>query len=96
MNAIKEIYKNPARTMKLLGYTCLALSLISFMSGCSFIERYDIGGSSTSVVEAALMQVAALRYLTGAVFLLIASLLLVARQFLLSNQEHQGITASNN
>ncbi|NJD24852.1 MAG: hypothetical protein FIB06_05545 [Betaproteobacteria bacterium] len=55
------------------GYAALGIAFLVALSGVMFINRYDISGSSTNVIEAALMHVTQLRYLIASIFVLVAT-----------------------
>ncbi len=75
-------YKKPSNHMKFLGYFCLAISAWCFISGFLFSYRFDIDGYSISVTEVGILQVIGIRYLTGAVFALISTILFIGRSLL--------------
>ena len=66
--------------LKNAAIVCAVLCLVTAISGYVFISRYDISGSSTSMIEASLMQVAHLRYISALIFGLTASVLFSAHQ----------------
>ena len=80
-------YKEPKTYMKLLGFICLALSAYFFISGYLFISGFEIGtddirGYRITVIEAGLLQVAGVRYITSALFALIATVIFIGRALL--------------
>ena len=72
--------------LKNTAIACAVLSLLIAASGYIFISRYDISGSSTSVIEASLMQVAHLRYVVASIFGLASAVLLSAHRLVIATQ----------
>ena len=66
--------------LKNAAIVCAVLSVVIAISGLVFISKYDISGSSTSMIEASLMQVAHLRYIAASIFALAATVLYSAHQ----------------
>ena len=66
--------------LKIAAIVSAVLCVVTAVSGCIFISRYDISGSSTSVIEASLIQIAHLRYLVASVFGLAAAVFISAHQ----------------
>jgi hypothetical protein len=77
----EQALKN-AKVLKVIAYICLAISVGIALNGKVFINAYDISDSRTSMIEAALMQVAHLRYLSAAVFTLIGAIFFSTSQLL--------------
>jgi hypothetical protein len=53
--------------LKVAGFVFMAVAFVVAASGYVFISRYSISGSSTSVIEASLIQISHLRYVVAAI-----------------------------
>ena len=89
MSEIVTKYKEPKVYMKLLGFICLVLSAYFFISGYLFISDFEIGTAndflgrkSIAVIDTGLLQIAGIKYLTSALFALIATVLFIGRALL--------------
>ena len=78
--------------LKIAATVCMVLGTVTAVSGYIFISRYDISGSSTSVIEASLMQIADLRYLVASAFGLAASVFYSAHQLIAAIQAQKSVT----
>ena len=79
--------------LKIAAIVCIVLGAITAASGYMFISRYNISGSSTSVIEASLMQIAHLRYLVASAFGLAASVFYSAHQLTVAIQAQKSVNS---
>lgn len=72
--------------LKIAAIISAALGVLIAASGYLFISRYNISGSSTSVIEASLMQVTHLRYIVASIFGLASAVFMSAHHIVRVSQ----------
>jgi hypothetical protein len=87
MNIKHHFTSSNAKAFNIISGLCLVISLVAFVSGKLFILNYDIGSGSTSVIEAALIQISHTRYLIASIFLAISMCVFLGGQLLVTLRE---------